>query len=330
MTSATHRGVPFTLGYHGRAEVLRRMQTWIVENADRVIRTICSETGKAYEDAQIAEINYGAAAFGFWAKHAPKYLADQRVRSSSFFVKGKRLMLRFEPLGLVGRDRPVELPPDQLLRRLHPGSRRRQQRVTQARHRHPAHLAAARRGPCRVRAPGRRLRGPHRARRPNRRRADRQRRHGDVHRLDRNRPTGRHARRPESHPSVAGTGRKGPIDRARRRRHRAGRQPRRLLLDVQLRPDVHLDRALLRRGARLRRVRHQGRSKRRRRSARTRPPARQHRHRVDDRRRAGGNRRTTNPRRGGEGRHHPHRRPPRSHRTGRLLVRANGAHRSHP
>jgi len=98
------------LGYQGRAEILRRTQTWIVENADRVIRTICSETGKAYEDAQIAEINYGAAAFGFWAKHAPKYLADQRVRSSSFFVKGKRLVLRFEPLGLVGVIGPWNYP----------------------------------------------------------------------------------------------------------------------------------------------------------------------------------------------------------------------------
>jgi hypothetical protein len=35
------------------------MQKWIVDNADRVIEAICSETGKAYEDAQIAELSYG-------------------------------------------------------------------------------------------------------------------------------------------------------------------------------------------------------------------------------------------------------------------------------
>src|SRR5919112_6233299 len=55
------------LGFEGRARVLKRMQKWVLDNSDRVIRTIVSETGKSYEDAQIAEISYGAAAFGFWA-----------------------------------------------------------------------------------------------------------------------------------------------------------------------------------------------------------------------------------------------------------------------
>ena len=66
------------LGYDGRGRILRRMQRWIVDNAERVIETISSETGKSYEDAQLAEMAYGAAAFGFWAKAAPKYLGDQR------------------------------------------------------------------------------------------------------------------------------------------------------------------------------------------------------------------------------------------------------------
>ena len=98
------------LGYDGRARVLQRMQKWIMDNADRVIETICSETGKAYEDAQIAELSYGASALGFWAKTAPKYLADERVHSSSVFVKGKRLVLRYRPLGLVGVIGPWNYP----------------------------------------------------------------------------------------------------------------------------------------------------------------------------------------------------------------------------
>lgn len=98
------------LGYDGRARILRRMQSWLVDNADLVIKTICSETGKAYEDAQIAEIGYGAPALGFWAKAAPKYLADQRIRSSSVFVKGKRLVIRYEPVGLVGVIGPWNYP----------------------------------------------------------------------------------------------------------------------------------------------------------------------------------------------------------------------------
>jgi acyl-CoA reductase-like NAD-dependent aldehyde dehydrogenase len=70
------------LGFAGRARVMLRMQKWLLDNADRVIETIVKETGKSWEDAQLAEISYGANAFGFWAKNAPKYLADERVRSA--------------------------------------------------------------------------------------------------------------------------------------------------------------------------------------------------------------------------------------------------------
>jgi acyl-CoA reductase-like NAD-dependent aldehyde dehydrogenase len=98
------------LGFDGRARVLKRMQRWVINNADRIINKICAETGKTYEDAQIAELTYGAAAFGFWADKAPRYLADERIRSSSIFVKGKRLVLRYRPVGLVGVIGPWNYP----------------------------------------------------------------------------------------------------------------------------------------------------------------------------------------------------------------------------
>jgi acyl-CoA reductase-like NAD-dependent aldehyde dehydrogenase len=98
------------MGFDGRGRVLRRMQRWLIDNSDRVINTICSETGKTYEDAQIAELTYGAQAFGFWAAKAPRYLADERVHSSSVFVKGKRLVLRYRPMGLVGVIGPWNYP----------------------------------------------------------------------------------------------------------------------------------------------------------------------------------------------------------------------------
>jgi acyl-CoA reductase-like NAD-dependent aldehyde dehydrogenase len=98
------------LGFDGRARVLRRMQRWVLDNADAIARTIVSETGKAYEDAQLAEVMYGASAFGFWAKHAPRYLADRRVRSFAPAVLGKRLLVRYEPLGVVGVIGPWNYP----------------------------------------------------------------------------------------------------------------------------------------------------------------------------------------------------------------------------
>src|SRR6201997_2077165 len=98
------------LGFDRRGRILKRMQRWVIDNADRIIATICDETGKTYEDAQIAELSYGAAAFGFWADKAPHYLADERIRSSSIFVKGKRLVLRYRPVGLVGVIGPWNYP----------------------------------------------------------------------------------------------------------------------------------------------------------------------------------------------------------------------------
>ena len=98
------------LGFEGRARVMRRAQKWIVDNADRVIATIVSETGKTHEDAQLAEIAYAANAFGFWAKHAPGYLADEKVRSANPFVAGRKLVVRYAPLGVVGIIGPWNYP----------------------------------------------------------------------------------------------------------------------------------------------------------------------------------------------------------------------------
>jgi len=98
------------LGFEGRGRVLLRAQKWVVDNRDRVIETIVAETGKTYEDALIAEINYATSAFGFWAKNAEKFLADERVKTSSPFVLGRKLVVRYQPLGLIGVIGPWNYP----------------------------------------------------------------------------------------------------------------------------------------------------------------------------------------------------------------------------
>ena len=98
------------LGFEGRGKILLRAQKWIIDHKEEVIETIVSETGKTYEDAQLAEISYGASAFGFWAKHAPEYLADVKVKSGSLMVKGKKLMVSYRPLGLIGIIGPWNYP----------------------------------------------------------------------------------------------------------------------------------------------------------------------------------------------------------------------------
>ncbi len=97
-------------GFDGRARVLSRAQKWLMDNAQRVTETIVSETGKTYEDASLAEIGYAGNAFGFWAKQGPNYLADEAVKSSQVLVKGKKLVLRYRPLGLIGVIGPWNYP----------------------------------------------------------------------------------------------------------------------------------------------------------------------------------------------------------------------------
>jgi acyl-CoA reductase-like NAD-dependent aldehyde dehydrogenase len=98
------------LGYDGRARILRRAQKWALDNSDRIVETIVSETGKTWEDAQLAEVGYVVNGFGFWAKHAPEYLADERIRSTNPFVLGRRMVVRYRPVGVVGVIGPWNYP----------------------------------------------------------------------------------------------------------------------------------------------------------------------------------------------------------------------------
>ena len=97
-------------GFEGRARVLLRAQKWVMDNAERIVQTIMSETGKTFEDAELAEIGYAGNAFGFWAKYGAGYLADERIKSSQVLVKGKKLINRYRPLGLIGVIGPWNYP----------------------------------------------------------------------------------------------------------------------------------------------------------------------------------------------------------------------------
>jgi acyl-CoA reductase-like NAD-dependent aldehyde dehydrogenase len=97
-------------GFEGRGRVLLRAQKWVMDNAERIVETICSETGKTYEDAELAEIGYAGNAFGFWAREAPNYLGDEKIKTSQLLVKGKKILLRYRPLGLIGVIGPWNYP----------------------------------------------------------------------------------------------------------------------------------------------------------------------------------------------------------------------------
>jgi acyl-CoA reductase-like NAD-dependent aldehyde dehydrogenase len=97
------------LGFSGRAKLLRDMRAWLVDNRARAIQTLCDENGKTYEDAQL-EILYCADALGFWAKRAPKWLADERERPHSPLLFGRKIINRYVPYGVVGVIGPWNYP----------------------------------------------------------------------------------------------------------------------------------------------------------------------------------------------------------------------------
>src|SRR5947208_1523141 len=99
------------MGFDGRGKVLKRAQKWMTDNTDRIIDVVVSEAGKTYEDAQLADYGYTVAALGFWAKQAEGYLADEHVPSwNNPVVAGKKLIIRYAPLGVVGVIGPWNYP----------------------------------------------------------------------------------------------------------------------------------------------------------------------------------------------------------------------------
>ena len=98
------------LGFEGRAEVMNGLRRWMIQNRKRVIQTIVDETGKAPEDAQISEVFLVAEGIKFWTKKGRKYLADEKIKSSSIFTLGKKLYVRYHPYGLVGVIGPWNYP----------------------------------------------------------------------------------------------------------------------------------------------------------------------------------------------------------------------------
>jgi acyl-CoA reductase-like NAD-dependent aldehyde dehydrogenase len=98
------------MGFEARAKVLYRARKWVVDNRDRIVRTVVEETGKTPEDALLAEVFFIADSFGYWAKSAPKHLKDEKVKSHSPLMLGKKLLVRYQPRGVIGVIGPWNYP----------------------------------------------------------------------------------------------------------------------------------------------------------------------------------------------------------------------------
>ncbi|HEX4033515.1 MAG TPA: aldehyde dehydrogenase family protein [Solirubrobacteraceae bacterium] len=98
------------LGFDARGEVLSAMRRWLLRESERVIETIVSETGKAYEDAQLLELGYTVSALSYWARTAGRHLGERRFLSRAPLLPGRRIVTRWVPRGVVGVIGPWNYP----------------------------------------------------------------------------------------------------------------------------------------------------------------------------------------------------------------------------
>jgi acyl-CoA reductase-like NAD-dependent aldehyde dehydrogenase len=98
------------LGFEGRARKLRDLRSWLVENRARVIDVLVREGGKTPEDAMLGDVWYVCDALGFWGRKAPKYLVDEKVKAHSPLLLGKKILVRYRPMGVVGVIGPWNYP----------------------------------------------------------------------------------------------------------------------------------------------------------------------------------------------------------------------------
>ena len=171
--------------------MLLRAQKWLMDNAERVDRDdrLGDRQDLRGRPARRDRLRRQRVRLLGQAR-PPDYLGDERGQVQPGAGEGQEADPALPPARPDRRDRPVELPADELLRRLHPGARGRQQRDPQALGDHAADLAADGRRAARVRAARGRPADRHRPRR-DRRGADRAGRHDHVHRLDEDRAQGR-------------------------------------------------------------------------------------------------------------------------------------------
>ena len=182
-------------GFGARGEVLARLRKWLLRNSERVIETIVSETGKAYEDAQLLDLGYTLSALSFWERRAEGYLHERRRWSRSPLLPGRRVVTRWVPRGLVGVIGPWNYPLLNSFGDAIPALMAGNSVILKPSELTPLTSLLLAEGLARVRTAGGRLR-----------RRDRRSRHGrggrgrrrlrDVHRLDGDRPGASRCARP--------------------------------------------------------------------------------------------------------------------------------------
>jgi acyl-CoA reductase-like NAD-dependent aldehyde dehydrogenase len=96
------------MSFKGRARAMRAVRERLLERREEMIETICLESGKPRFEAVAMELGYVCDALTFFAKNAARFLKPQRV--SPHLLKSKKLVVRYQPRGVVGIIAPWNFP----------------------------------------------------------------------------------------------------------------------------------------------------------------------------------------------------------------------------
>jgi succinate-semialdehyde dehydrogenase/glutarate-semialdehyde dehydrogenase len=100
----------WAIGADARAAVLREAARVVRARASAIVDAIVAETAKPRTEAIASEL-YAAVDQATWlGRHAPRILADERVRFSQLHLKTKKAWLLHEPLGVVAAITPWNIP----------------------------------------------------------------------------------------------------------------------------------------------------------------------------------------------------------------------------
>ena len=203
-----------------------------------MIDLLVKENGKTREDALLAELFYVCDALGFWAKKAPTYLADERIKTHSLLLLGKKVFVRYRPHGVVGVIGPWNYPLTNSFGDCIPALMAGNSVVLKPSEITPLTNLMLADAARECGAPPDVFQVATGARR-DRRGAGRPRRHDPFHRLDHDRAQGGGRGGRAADPLLPRAGRQGPDDRAARGRRRPRGQHGGPVGDVEQRPDLH-------------------------------------------------------------------------------------------
>ncbi len=97
------------IGIEGRYHWLGKLRDWLLDNKERILDTMQTETGKVRADAANEPV-YLADIINFYGTRGAKFIGEESVRPHSGLLAAKKLRVQYRPHPLVGIISPWNFP----------------------------------------------------------------------------------------------------------------------------------------------------------------------------------------------------------------------------